>query len=147
MVQPTTAGEIVGTQRELMGKVALITGAGRGIGLAAAREVARRGAGLILLDRALTPEAEALIDEVCEAGRPAFAEQVDLADAEGASRVVTELVSQVNSIDILVNNAGWIQVRPFTEISLDEWRRHIDINLTSMFVVTQAVVPGMIARG
>jgi NAD(P)-dependent dehydrogenase (short-subunit alcohol dehydrogenase family) len=132
---------------ELDGQVALITGAGRGIGLATARELARRGAGLALLDRQFSEEALALLAELRGAGRAAEQETVDLSDLNAARRAAEAALARVRSVDILVNNAGWIQVRPVTEVPIDEWNTILTINLSAMFVMTQAVLPGMLQRG
>ena len=99
------------------------------------------------MDRAFSPEAEALLVQVRADGRPAQAEQLDLADHATVEGRLRALVEDVPVIDILVNNAGILQIRPFLEMSLSEWQRHLDVNLTSMVVVTQAVLPGMLRRG
>src|SRR5450759_5616150 len=132
---------------EFRNRTVLVTGGSRGIGLAVAREFAARGAGLILVHRVASAEAEALLEEVRADGRPAISELIDLARHEAAQDAMRNLIDQAPPVDVLVNNAGWIQVRPFLDISLAEWHRHIDINLTSMFVVTQTVLPGMLNRG
>jgi NAD(P)-dependent dehydrogenase (short-subunit alcohol dehydrogenase family) len=137
----------VSSGQELSGTNALITGGGRGIGLATARELAARGSGLVLLDRAFTAEAEALLGEMRGDGRTALSLTVDLAQHEALAGQLQELLKRAPAIDIVVNNAGVLVVRPFLEVGLDEWRRHLDINLTAMLVVTQAVLPQMLERG
>ncbi|HZS93234.1 MAG TPA: SDR family NAD(P)-dependent oxidoreductase, partial [Chloroflexota bacterium] len=118
---------------ELSGKVALVTGAGRGIGLATAAELARLGAGLVLIDRQLTVEALSLLSNVSEDGRTAVGKRIDLAD-EDAAGSLKKLIVRLPPIQILVNNAGWLRTRPFLEVPLDEWQHHLDVNLTGMFL-------------
>lgn len=131
---------------DLRGQIALVTGAGRGIGLATARELADHGAGLLLVDRTFGGEARDLLAAVRAAGVPAHEATIDLADHAAAPLALRALLDQVPAVDVAVNNAGWLQVRPFEEISLGEWQRHLEVNLSAMFLVAQAVLPGMRAR-
>ena len=131
---------------EFLGKVALITGGGRGIGLATAREFAMRGASIVLVDRAFGAEATALITDVASRGRLAEAASIDLAQPDVAAQALQALIAGLPPIDVLVNNAGWIQVRPFLEITVAEWQQHLAVNLTGMFVCTQTVLPAMLER-
>jgi len=126
---------------------ALITGSGRGIGLATARELAGLGAGLALVDRAFSAEALALLSDLRVDGRTAVSAVIDLADPESAVEALWTLVDSVPAIDVLVNNAGWLQVRPFLEIPFSEWQQHLAINLSGMFLAAQVVLPSMVARG
>jgi NAD(P)-dependent dehydrogenase (short-subunit alcohol dehydrogenase family) len=131
---------------ELTGKVALITGGGRGIGLATARALARLGAGLVLADRTFGTEAHDLLAAVRSSRRVALCEEMDLA-APRSAEALQAMVLRTPAIDVLVNNAGRLQVRPFLEVTLAEWQMHLDVNLSAMFLTAQAVLPGMLARG
>lgn len=88
----------------------------------------------------------AVLAQVHHTGRVAESARIDLAAADAVA-ALDALLKRVPPIDILVNNAGWLRTRPFPEISREEWQRHLDINLTGMFLVTRAVLPGMVARG
>jgi gluconate 5-dehydrogenase len=121
---------------DLTGRTALVTGSTRGLGLALARALARAGARVGINGRTR---------EACEAvlWEGAFAAPFDVTDPEA----VAEGVAAIGEIDVLVNNAG-IQVRRSLEqIELEEWRRVLEVNVTSAFVVAKAVAPQMIARG
>ena len=127
---------------ELAGKVAIVTGAASGIGLAIARDLAGRGARVTLAD----------IDT--ERGQTAAAELpgarfqlADLAVADQAQRLVAETLAAEGRVDILVNNAGIQHVAPITEFSEAQWRRIIEIMLTAPFLLTRAALPTMYERG
>jgi gluconate 5-dehydrogenase len=121
---------------DLTGRTALVTGSTRGIGLALARALAGAGARVGINGRTR---------EGCEAALwdGAFAAPFDVTDPEA----VAEGVAAAGRIDILVNNAGVTVRRPLEQIELDEWRRVMDVNVTSAFLVATAVAPQMIERG
>jgi gluconate 5-dehydrogenase len=121
---------------DLTGRTALVTGSTRGLGLALARALAGAGARVAVNGR--TREA---CDAVLWDG--AVAAPFDVTDAAA----VAEGVAAIGRIDILVNNAGIQLRRPLDEVSLEEWRRVFDHNVTSAFLVARAVVPQMIERG
>jgi gluconate 5-dehydrogenase len=123
---------------DLSGRTALVTGSTRGLGLALARGLAGAGARVAINGRT---------QESCEAAAAgldgAFAAPFDVTD----EAAIAAAVAEIGQIDILVNNAG-IQVRGSLEtFSLEDWQRVVDVNLTSAFLVSRAVVPGMIDRG
>jgi NAD(P)-dependent dehydrogenase (short-subunit alcohol dehydrogenase family) len=125
------------------GKVALVTGGSQGIGRAIAEGLAAAGARVVVADLA-----------GAEAAAEAFADGVgitaDVADEGDVARLVVEVVERCGTIDILVNNAGLyasLEMRPFDQIPLDEWRRVMDINVASMFLTCRAVVPVMRQNG
>ena len=127
----------------LDGKVALVTGAAQGIGNAIARGLADEGARIVVAD---VNRAE----EAAEAFPDAVGIEADVADEESVAGVVDQAVGRCGGIDILVNNAGLyasLQMRPFTEIPLKEWRTVMDVNVASMFLTCRAVVPRMRERG
>jgi NAD(P)-dependent dehydrogenase (short-subunit alcohol dehydrogenase family) len=127
----------------LEGKVAVVTGAAQGIGNAIARGLAAEGARMVVADLNRAEEAaEEFEDGVGLA--------VDVADEAQVERMAREVVERCGRIDILVNNAGLyasLQMRPFTEIPVEEWRQVMDVNVLSMFLTTRAVVPRMREQG
>jgi NAD(P)-dependent dehydrogenase (short-subunit alcohol dehydrogenase family) len=127
----------------LAGKVAVVTGAAQGIGNAIAKGLAAEGARIVVADLNRAEEAA----QEFEAG---IGLAVDVADEAQVERMAQEVVERCGSIDILVNNAGLyasLQMRPFTEIPVDEWRQVMDVNVLSMFLTTRAVVPRMREQG
>ena len=133
----------------LAGKVALITGAGgaEGIGFACARIFGREGARLAITS------TTARIHERAAALSGAIGVVADLTDSTQADAVVTAALTAYGRIDLLVNNAGMLNVseaevaRPLAAFTDAEWRRGMEINLTTAFNVTRAALPGMVAQG
>lgn len=131
----------------LDGKIALVTGAGTGIGREAALLLAGEGATVILTGRRLEPlrEVAAVIEE--NGGR-AFARTLDIASRDDIFATVKSVGEEVGPVDILVNNAGSAsKVLNARFLGEDEWNATINVNLTAVFNLTQAVLPAMIARG
>ena len=127
----------------LDGKVAVVTGAAQGIGNAIAKGLAAEGARIVVADLARAEEAAQEFDG-------GVGLTVDVADEAQVERMAQEVVERCGRIDILVNNAGLyasLQMRPFTEIPVDEWRQVMDVNVLSMFLTTRAVVPRMREQG
>lgn len=125
----------------LNGRVALVTGAASGIGLAVAEALAHAGASVTLADideQRVRVEAERL-----PGARFAV---VDLSEGSAARRVVAETIAASGSLDILVNNAGIQHVAPIPEFPEAKWRQLIEIMLTAPFLLTQAALPGMYER-
>jgi 3-hydroxybutyrate dehydrogenase len=133
------------TDAMLEGKVALITGASRGIGRAIASSFAENGAHLALAARSVED-----LHRVAEAlrSRGATAEPLicDVTDAEQVERLPALIEEKLGGIDILVNNAGAAGSHKFVDHPDDLWELLLEVNLTSVYRVTKAVVPGMIAR-
>jgi 3-hydroxybutyrate dehydrogenase len=127
---------------DLTGKVAVVTGAAGGIGLAIARALAAQGARVTLADVAAGTLHDAAADLP-----GARAQMVDLTDSAACRRLVAETIAAEGRIDILVNNAGIQHVAPLPEFPEAQWRRIIEIMLTAPFVLTQAALPDMYARG
>jgi NAD(P)-dependent dehydrogenase (short-subunit alcohol dehydrogenase family) len=127
----------------LDGKVAIVTGAARGIGNAIAQGLAAEGARVVVADLDRADEAAAAFDG-------GVGLTVDVSDEAQVVRMVEEAVERCGRIDILVNNAGLyasLPMRPFTEIPVDEWRQVMDVNVLSMFLTCRAVVPRMREQG
>jgi 3-oxoacyl-[acyl-carrier protein] reductase len=124
---------------ELEGKVAVVTGAGRGIGAAIARELAAGGARVVVNYRGSTQAAEALVAELPHA----IAVQADVATAEGVERLVAAAEAWGGGVDVLVNNAGITDDGLMMRMTDDQWQRVLDVNATGPFRLMRAVLPGM----
>jgi NAD(P)-dependent dehydrogenase (short-subunit alcohol dehydrogenase family) len=127
----------------LDGKVAVVTGAAQGIGNAIAKGLAAEGARVVVADLNRAEEAAQEFPD-------GVGLTVDVADEAQVGGMAQEVVERCGSIDILVNNAGLyasLQMRPFTEIPVDEWRQVMEVNVLSMFLTTRAVVPHMREQG
>ncbi|MFQ5828825.1 MAG: SDR family NAD(P)-dependent oxidoreductase [Candidatus Methylomirabilia bacterium] len=131
----------------LKGKVALVTGASRGIGKAIALIFAREGARVLVNYSKSAEAAHKLVDEIRKSGGQAIAVQADVARTAEVRAMVEEAVGQFEKIDILVNNAAIFHranIQTLTEANLDEM---LEVNLKGIIHCTQAVLPRMIARG
>jgi NAD(P)-dependent dehydrogenase (short-subunit alcohol dehydrogenase family) len=132
---------------DLQNKVALVTGGGRGIGRAAALELARCGADVAVAARS-RGEIDHVAAEIERLGRRAQAFVVDLGQRDAAKQLVDQVTSALGPISILVNNAGIVgPYGPSWEINPDEWEQALRINLAAPFRLAHAVLPGMIERG
>lgn len=129
----------------LQGKTALITGAGRGIGRGIALAFAAQGCDIAAAARSVD-EVNGTVDAVKRAGRRALALIVDVSNERDVRQMADETLNAFGHIDILVNNAGYACFKPFSELSLEEWRKTIDVNLTGVFLCTKVVLPSMIKR-
>jgi 3-oxoacyl-[acyl-carrier protein] reductase len=126
-------------------KVALVTGAARGIGEAIALALAREGAAVVVTDVDLAG-AQRVAQEIEKEGHQAKAIQADVSQREAVRRLVSESVSAFGKIDILVNNAGIIRRGTFLEHSSQDWEKVLSVNLGGTFNCTQEVVPLMIKQ-
>ncbi len=130
---------------DLTGRVALVTGASRGLGAAMAKALALAGASVLLWAKHRQPLAR-VASELHALGRPVFAQCVDVTDRRAVRSAVTQAVRRAHGIDILVNNAGIWDGDPFMKLKPTTWARVIDTDLTSLFHVSQAVAPSMMRR-
>jgi 3-oxoacyl-[acyl-carrier protein] reductase len=130
----------------LNGQAAIVTGAGRGIGKAIALRFAREGAdvGVLEIDG---ETAAAVAGEIQELGRRAVLAPVDVSDPDAVNAAVTKVTEELGRLDVLVNNAGIEARAPFLEITPDDWRRQLDVNLSGTFFCTQAAAREMAKRG
>jgi 3-oxoacyl-[acyl-carrier protein] reductase len=131
---------------DLNGRVALVTGASRGIGRAIALSLASAGAKISVNYQSSRAQAEEVVSVIGAGGGTAVALQADVSDPAAAATLVRETESRLGPIGILVNNAGVIARRPVEEVGPDYWDETIRINLSSAFYVTHAALPGMRAR-
>lgn len=129
----------------LSGKVAVITGAGRGIGRATALKMAQEGADLVLVSRT-TSELETLAAEIKSSGGRVLALPADVTDPHQVSQVVQQAVAAMGHLDILVNAAGVGVIRPFLELSLADFDRMMAVNVRGVFLVMQAVAAQMVQQ-
>ena len=130
----------------LEGKVALVTGAAYGIGFAMAEGFAMAGAKVCFNCRSQHHLDTALADYAAK-GIDAHGYICDVTDEEQVKAMVAQIEEEVGVIDILVNNAGIIKRIPMLEMSTDDFRQLIDIDLNAPFIVAKAVLPGMIKKG
>src|ERR1700722_14246094 len=128
----------------LKGKVALVTGASRGIGRAIAVELARRGANIALDYRSDSEHAESAAAEIRELGVECIPIQGDISKKGEAKRVVKEVLDKWQRLDILVNNAGITRDRGMRKMTDDDWGQEIDVTLKGTFYCTSAALPAMI---
>ena len=127
-------------------KVALVTGASRGIGRACAIALAEAGADIAVNYLIQEEKAKGTISLVEQAGKRAVLAQADVSRADQVERMVKYIEQQLGPIDILVNNAGIAIHKPFDQITEEDWDRTMATNLKSAFLVTRAALPGMRAR-
>jgi 3-oxoacyl-[acyl-carrier protein] reductase len=130
----------------LLGKVALITGAGNGIGKETAIVFAREGARLVIADFDANA-GEQTVKELETVGAEALFTKVDVSSRESVDAMVEAAMERFGRIDVLINNAGITQDAMLTKMTVDQWQKVIDVNLSGVFHCTQAVVPHMVARG
>jgi len=129
----------------LENQVALVTGAGRGIGKAVALELAREGADIVFTNR--TKElADQTRGEIEALGRRCLAVQADVSQSEQVDDLVKQAQDTFGRIDILVNNAGVTRDQLFMRMSPEDWRQVMSVNLDGMFYVTRAVIKSMVRQ-
>lgn len=132
------------TAGELAGRHALVTGGGRGIGAAIARELARLGASLTLVGRAVPPLEACAAWLRKEHGTPAFVHPCDVSDEAEVRRAFAAAREAQGPIGVLVNNAGQAEGAPFAETSLELWDRMLAVNLTGTFLCAREALPDML---
>ena len=126
------------------GQVALITGAGRGIGKNIALKLAVSGANTILVD--MSPEMDDVRKEIEGMNRKCLTFQVDVTDLEAIYAMVNNIIEELGEIHILVNNAGITQDNLFMRMKPEQWSKVIDVNLNGVFNVTKAVIRSMVKQ-
>ena len=127
----------------LSGRVALVTGASRGIGKAIALALAGAGADVVVNYRVQAEAAEAVCKSIRAAGRMCIAVQADVSISADVERLVKITENELGPVGILVNNAGIAKILPADQVTEEIWNEFLRVNLTSVFLVTQRVLPGM----
>ena len=130
----------------LTGKGAVVTGGGRGIGVAVARKLTRAGAAVVVSARSEN-EIESVAEGLRAAGRTAHAVVCDVTDPESVAAMAARARELLGSVDVVVNNAGIARSAPFLRVSLEQWETVHRVNATGPLLVTQAFLPGMLERG
>ena len=132
----------------LSGKVALVSGASRGIGAATAVLLVRHGARVAVNYHKDEPGARAVVDRIRSFGGVAVAVQADVSQAEDVDRMLEVTVRALGPVDVLVNNASpELRPQPFVDTTWDEYQRHLDVTLKGAFHCVRGVVSGMAGRG
>jgi len=126
-------------------RVALVTGGGRGIGREVTLALARRGCAV-----AVAARSREQVEDVAAAARrlgvDAVAHVLDVTDAESVTRAVTAVADKLGAVDVLVNNAGIAESAPLLKTDWELWDRHLKVNVTGPYLLTRAVLPGMLER-
>lgn len=130
----------------LKDRVAIVTGAGRGIGRAISEKLAESGACVMASDIRLS-DAEETAKVLSSHKQKSIAGQVDVTDKESLESVIAKTKERLGPVDILVNNAGIMHRTRILDISSEEWEKTLQVNLTGPFLFSQAVLPGMKERG
>lgn len=150
LISPALTGqnkqaEWISVEKNLEGRVAIITGAAQGIGKEIAKALSVRGANVVITD--IDSDAgEGAAQEIIQRGYQATFVRTDVADPQQITQLIKQVKRQFGQIDILVNNAGIVSTGPIAEIDLAHWERLIAIDLTAVFLLVKAVLPGMTER-
>ncbi len=131
----------------LQGKLALVTGSSRGLGAAIAIALAEVGADVAVNFRTRSEEAEKVCAGIRKLGRRTQAFQADVSQSDQVKTMVAHIERELGTVNIVVNNAGMARQIPLENIAEADWDEHINVNLKSAFLVTQAVLPAMRAQG
>ena len=132
---------------KLDGKVALVTGASKGIGAAIAEDLAREGAAVVVNYASSKDGADAVVKRIVDAGGKAIAVGANVSKPEEIATLVDETVKAYGKIDVLVNNAGVYDFAPLEAITPESFHRHFDLNVLGLLLTTQAAVKHFPAEG
>lgn len=132
---------------DLTGRIALVTGSSRGIGKATALALAKNGADIAVNYISQNKGAQDTMEGIKALGRKAVAIQADVSASAEVDRMVRDIRNELGEIDILVNNAAIAKQRSIDEVTEADWDETMAVNLKSVFLVTQAVLPGMREKG
>ena len=132
--------------KRLEGRVAVVTGASRGIGRACAEELAREGAAVVVNYFQSQVPADELVGEIVSQGGRAIAVRAGVAHPDDCKALIDKTIETYGQIDILVNNAGVNRDRTLKRLSVEEWNEVINTDLSSAFYCTSAAIPHMIER-
>jgi NAD(P)-dependent dehydrogenase (short-subunit alcohol dehydrogenase family) len=131
---------------DLTGRVAIVTGAGSGLGVVFAEALAEAGARVVCAGRRMSTVEDAA-ERLRQQGHEALAIEADVTDAAAVARMVYQAGSHFGRLDILVNTAGVATVGPPEDLSLTDWQRVIDVNLTGVFLCAKVAAQAMIDAG
>jgi 2-hydroxycyclohexanecarboxyl-CoA dehydrogenase len=137
---------LLGEAMDFSGKVAIITGAGQGIGKVVAEILSRRGAAVAIIDLERS-RADEVAAAIRRDGGKAMPCVLDLADKGQVDQMVRDVLSEFGRVDVLVNNAGWTRNQPFVEDTPDYWDRVIDVNYKAQIYTCRAVLDPMMKQG
>jgi len=132
--------------KRLTGKVALISGGAGGCGLAASELFAREGAKVGIVDLP-TSDGQAVAEQLRQQGYEALFAPADVSNAAQVTAACTQVQNAFGPITVLMNHAGTLVAKPFLETQEDDWDRLMAVNVKSMFLVTKAILPGMLSAG
>jgi len=132
--------------KKLEGKVAIVTGATSGMGRDSAKLFAAEGAKVVVAGRN-EERAKQVVDDIKAAGGEAIYVIVDMSNLEEVHKVYDATMEKYGTVDVLFNNAGVLSMSPMKDVSLEEWTRVLNVNVTSALILTQLVVPVMKAKG
>jgi 3-oxoacyl-[acyl-carrier protein] reductase len=144
--EPAVQGYNRGDMNQLTGRVALVTGGGRSIGRAISLALAAEGCDVAVNYVSREADATETADAIRKLGRRALVVQGDVSNSADVARLVGATTSGLGPVDVLVNNAGKIAIETIDQMSETSWNDVVSVNLTSVFLMTQAVLPGMRAR-
>src|SRR5258708_6416162 len=130
----------------LKDRIALVTGGSRGIGRAIAKAFAAEGAQVVIVYRGSQAAADALVEEIKQAGGTAFANQADVADNAAVTALVERVQLEIGPIDILVNNAGVIEDDLFVRLEPERWNKVLQTNLGGTYNFCHAIAYSMMKR-
>lgn len=140
--------------QEFVDKVAIITGAGRGLGRSHALEFAKRGARVVVNDLGGTvagtgsgPTAQSVVDEIRKLGGTAIANTASVAEPAGAGSIVNDALNEFGTVDFVINNAGILRDKTFTNVTMENFKAVIDVHLMGSVYVTNAAWPIMASKG
>ena len=125
----------------LKNKVAIVTGAGRGIGAAISLDLAKKGVNVIVNYNSSAGAAEMVVSEIRKMGGEAHMIQADISNRDEAENLIKETINHYGKLDILINNAGITRDRTFKKLSEDDWKTVIDVNLNSIYNTTSVALP------
>src|SRR5689334_4051438 len=130
-----------GKMSKLNGKVAVVTGASKGIGAGIAKALAAEGAAVVVNYSSSKDGADAVVDSITQAGGKAVAVQGDVSKEKDAKGLVDAAVSEFGQLDVLVNNSGVYAFSAIEDVSEEEYRRQFDVNVLGPLLTTKAAVP------
>ena len=134
------------TLQRLDGKVCLITGAAGGIGAATARMMAKAGTRVVVTDL-LMAQASEVAESIISTGGEALAVNLNVADPESWATALHQTIDQFSGLDVLVNNAGVLLCKDIQDVSVSEWQKMVDVNLTGVFLGTKHCAPALREAG